>query len=427
MKKLFFVFVVLLTSSCDTGEVANNLTSGGDSCEQKSGAKNLKSEHREILKVAGWLDFVEKNVGVINYMDNELVAENAIGRAYCGKCYTDIATKNRDAVGIVATIVHEAGHLADECKNGEEPAVKAHKQFYEDYEKNYSTRFYDVQPDIVNCYEGKLKDSEKQLLLKKINEVRSLHGLKSVQYSYTDDVYSSKAALMIVANNDYKFTETSKCYSWEGMRGYTWRWENSSNIQFGFITSYLYPPNDANLLAVNLFQDWNGQDSSVWKRRNLLDPQLSYISFGRVDGKPLVGDNPSYRSDMVIDFYANRGEYMQLSEDFIAYPYHNYPSELLKEDSYLSFSPIIDKGSFWNNGNTDSDKRIDLSNSKIEVYNAKTGMKEIVQDIGFYHDWIPYVIKWKMNLQKDVQYNVKVFDVKILGINRNYDYWFKLN
>ncbi len=44
------------------------------------------------------------------------------------------------------------------------------------------TEIYDVQPDVANCKAGTLKDSEKQAILKELNYIRSIHGLKPVEY-----------------------------------------------------------------------------------------------------------------------------------------------------------------------------------------------------------------------------------------------------
>jgi len=53
---------------------------------------------------------------------------------------------------------------------------------------------YDILPDIQSCYEGVLKDSEKQRVLAELNFIRNLHGLNPVSYNYEDDIYTAKAA-----------------------------------------------------------------------------------------------------------------------------------------------------------------------------------------------------------------------------------------
>lgn len=406
-------------SSCDIDDLIEMPT-----CKPDGKAENLTKEHRNLLEVAGWLKFVEDNVGRVNYIDADRVHDNAIGTAECGSCVINIATRDMTPVGIAGVIVHEAAHLADKCENGEDPARKAASQFHEDYRRNYSAMFYEKQPDINNCFGGVLKDSEKQIVLDKINQIRNLHGLKSVQYSYSDDIYSNKAALLMVANNSFNFTQDSKCWSWEGDKGSSWQWDNVTYTQYGVIMSTPDYPNDGENWVINSFKDYSGVESSLWRRRNLLDPQLAYISFGRVDGKPIVGEDQNFMAAIAIRLTKWRGEYISHpSVDFIAYPYNNYPNTLMNDDTYLSFSVLSDRSSFWNN----DDKYVNFSNATIEVF-QENGSQVQTNDITYDNEWngIPNLIKWKMIIIPNTKYTVNIKNVKIINSFKDYSYWFRL-
>ncbi len=65
-----------------------------------------------------------------------------IGQAFSSPCKIRIATLERNIPGamikrsnldIAGLIVHEAAHLADDCKNGEAPAREAERAFLEAY------------------------------------------------------------------------------------------------------------------------------------------------------------------------------------------------------------------------------------------------------------------------------------------------------
>ena len=63
-----------------------------------------------------------------------------MGQAFCAECKIRIAVLRlnlpgamirRSDIEIARLIVHEAAHLADNCENGEEPALAAERAFRE--------------------------------------------------------------------------------------------------------------------------------------------------------------------------------------------------------------------------------------------------------------------------------------------------------
>ncbi|MDQ7083970.1 MAG: hypothetical protein Q9M36_03160 [Sulfurovum sp.] len=161
MKKKQKIFLILLISSsilfqgCESaglcigpvcwdedGDVTDIVSYITDDNEcDVSGASDLRSEHEEILIVAGWYDYVHDNIDKIKYKNVELLDHDspAIGLAHCeggSSCYIQVATQDRSALNITRIIVHEAAHLKDNCEHGEEPAEKAGSEFLKDYAEN---------------------------------------------------------------------------------------------------------------------------------------------------------------------------------------------------------------------------------------------------------------------------------------------------
>ena len=103
-----------------------------------SGAGALRDEHRALLACAGWLGYVEDQVGRIEYrpvtsFDSE--GEDAVGAAFCGRCRIRVAAA-RPVLDVATTIVHEAAHLDDGCTRGEAPAVLTESAFLRDFMTN---------------------------------------------------------------------------------------------------------------------------------------------------------------------------------------------------------------------------------------------------------------------------------------------------
>ena len=98
-----------------------------------------------ILDCAGWLDFVIENVTDIEFVNAaalEFEGQEVLGLAFCAECKISIPVLEEAASGklgrrsdldIARLIVHEAAHLADDCRNGETPALEAERAFLVDF------------------------------------------------------------------------------------------------------------------------------------------------------------------------------------------------------------------------------------------------------------------------------------------------------
>ncbi|MCH8957563.1 hypothetical protein IIA28_19955 [candidate division KSB1 bacterium] len=141
--KMFFMKLILLLSLMVTS--CSQRPQGPSNCggvDLSNGFSNLEI----ILSCAGWLDFVINNVSEIEFVNVSSLPSSSPGivlaQAFCGACEIRIAVlegnlpgavTRRSDLDIARLIVHEAAHLADNCENGEEPALEAERAFLEAY------------------------------------------------------------------------------------------------------------------------------------------------------------------------------------------------------------------------------------------------------------------------------------------------------
>ncbi len=264
---------------------------------------------------------------------------------------------------------------------------------------------YEALPDIQTCYEGVLKDSERQKALEELNFIRSIHGLNPVGYNYEDDIYTANAALIIVANEEMNHhpDQSYNCWTEEGEFGsshsnlhMSWGWENKIPKSEEFVIGWIID---------------EGVES-LGHRRWMLFPFLSNTSYGRVDVLGFTG-----AVIKVID-----DEITSSNVDFVAYPYEEYPRNLFSKNWYLSFSVVADRYNLWNN------EKVDFSNAVIEIHN-KNG--EALQVNSIYYDnkgyGIPNNLQWKADgIKYSTKYTVSIKNVKVFSVIKNYVYWFKL-
>ncbi len=137
--KLILLLSLLLTS-CDQAPLEPAKCGG----VVISTAPSFPSPLEIILSCDGWLSFVIDNVSEIEFVDVYSLpsssGETIVGQAFCAECKIRIAVLRlnlpgamirRSDIEIARLIVHEAGHLADNCENGEEPALEAEAAFLE--------------------------------------------------------------------------------------------------------------------------------------------------------------------------------------------------------------------------------------------------------------------------------------------------------
>lgn len=281
------------------------------------------------------------------------------------------------------------------------------------------TDLYDVVPNVSNCNEGVLKNSEKQKAFESVNYIRSIHGLKPLQYSSAFDIEVAKSALISVANAllDHFPKSSYQCYTQDGYNG-----SSTSNLYLGSAFS----PSSV-VETEKAIQVWiiDKNVSDIGHRRNMLNPFLKYCSFGRVDGYSKAQSN-LFLTGMSLKVH-QFPEYHNLSDwmsDFVAYPVNDYPSNYFDGSWYLSFTVIADKSSPWNNDN----KTIDFSEATIKITdpsNNQLSISDIKYDYLGYG--IPNCLYWKAStIQKEVKYTVTISNVKVNGSPRTFTYWFKI-
>lgn len=105
-----------------------------------SGATGLRAEHADLLSCAGWLDYVKERVCTVDYVDiipPEQPNTRIFGQAFCNEGRIEVALmetmfKPIDPAEVAVTIVHEAAHQEDRCRDREGPALEAERAFKED-------------------------------------------------------------------------------------------------------------------------------------------------------------------------------------------------------------------------------------------------------------------------------------------------------
>ena len=277
---------------------------------------------------------------------------------------------------------------------------------------------YSKLPDVPNCIPGVLNESEKQEVLEYVNMIRSLHGLPLVSYDASGDAASQAANLLSVANQLITHTPnpSMKCYSEKAYEGC-----NESNLHMSISSGgSSIDPSTSSITGWMIDNKSQNAQDRVGHRRAIINPFLTRMSFGRADG----AGNGWYFTGMSFmwkDYLDGNMNDMEI--DYVAYPYNNYPPQLVDKSFYLSFSAFSDLTNWWNNGN------VDYSNAVITI---KTEDNQVVNTHSQGWDdesWggTTTCLVWKADgLQDEVRYNVEIKKVKVNGQERNFSYWFKL-
>jgi len=277
--------------------------------------------------------------------------------------------------------------------------------------------FYVAAPDPSSCYEGILADERKQDALNELNWIRSLHGLAPVPYDASTDVANQKAALMMSVNSDLDHhpPESWACWSPEGdaMAG-----KGNLSIMWGWPSSEKTSPEEE-------MRGWMVDNNvySLGHRRWLMDPFLAAISYGSVDGEPLVGAGYPWSHASVIqvmwDENANIAD--QTTPQMIAYPMGDYPASYVKSDWFLSASVLIDATSRWAN------QGVSFQETTISVVgpNGSLAVYDVSHNNSGYG--IPNHIQWRVQgLQSGVEYTVTFQNVWLDGVWEDFTYTFRL-
>ncbi len=273
---------------------------------------------------------------------------------------------------------------------------------------------YDTPPNVDDCYEGILKMSEKEKALNRLNYFRQIHELPLVSYNTSWDVGTQKSALISVANKTLSHfpPTTYKCYTKLGDTAC-----QQSNLHISWYSNFTQPWNSEMSIDGWINEEYS---SSIGHRRWFLSPFLKTVSFGRVDW---IESNGTYIVGTTMHIFDSDGS-ANTNVEFVACPYHNYPSTAFKPNLILSFTAVPDKSSWYAQAN----RTVDFSNAKITVTNENGNSLQVYeQTYDNINYGVPNSLEWKVNgLQYNIKYNVSISNAKVNSQFKDYSYWFKI-
>ncbi len=201
-----------------------------------------------------------------------------------------------------------------------------------------SARFlYASRPDVQTCNPGALSQKAKDRALAVMNQIRALHGLAPVRYSYLYDQSVQEAALIQVANGypGHHPSSSARCYTTAGAEG-----SRTSNIS-GFSNGTLQDGDPARDVVKWTNDAFNRSlVAAAGHRRWILNPFTAYMSYGQVHG---------YDAQKTFDFDHEPAVTPLITVDYVAFPYERYPAALMEDDPPWSFSVVEDKTDRWKN------------------------------------------------------------------------------
>jgi uncharacterized protein YkwD len=280
---------------------------------------------------------------------------------------------------------------------------------------------YTVQPSITNCTAGALTATEKSKILSKINQIRKIHKLSLLSWEDLGDNEANQATLICASNGilDHQPASTYACYTQAGYNG-----ANTSNLHLGFSSiEYLGDSEDA--IIGWLIDDMSASGDELGHRRAIINPFLEKVSVGRTDGFPKTGDYTSYFATSMSMKYQDYvvSNSPNVTVDYVACPYQNYPIAFFNKAFYLSFHAIPDKTDLWSNASVDYSSAVVTMKTEAQV--SVTVSNQKYDNTGW--GSLPNCLQWKATgLQDGVKYLVTITNVKNNGQSYDYSYWFKL-
>lgn len=283
-----------------------------------------------------------------------------------------------------------------------------------------ASKLYDIKPNLADCQTGKLNQATKQEFLTTLNTVRKLSGLGAVTYDETSDEEVMQASLMFAATGKTShFPDKSyRCYSELGAQG-----AGNSNISGGTVSPYLVYESPEQEVASWLHDARNTIKDNVGHRRWLLDPFLKKVAFGKVDAA-FDAKNVVSGSAVKVIYSDNESKVDgNATTELIAYPVNDYPAKYFHKDALLSVVLVPNLANKWDN------KAIDYADAKITVTLRKNGSTIPVSKIAYDNQGfgVPNNLQFKINpLNYDTIYDVNINNVIVDGVQRDYQYWFRI-
>ncbi|MDR2424897.1 MAG: CAP domain-containing protein [Prevotellaceae bacterium] len=270
---------------------------------------------------------------------------------------------------------------------------------------------YNIVPDIRSCSAGEVSQEEKNKVLVYVNKLREAYGLPAVEYDKSRDAITQKAALLGASKATVDETPSSddECYVPDASAGW-----GASVLSLWGSASSKWTTSDVH---INDFLMEKGR-SDLKRRRALLNPFLSKISFGRVIGTPRRGD---YQYVSVAALHVKSDD-ADLSEknipEIVAFPRGVCEAKFLDLHLVLNFSVVSNKLARANN-------TADFSNATVEVLAGS--QPATVSDVEYDNlpEGLPNNLQWKVNgLNKGITYTVRITNVVIDDESKDYEYTF---
>lgn len=280
------------------------------------------------------------------------------------------------------------------------------------------TPLFATNPDVSTCTAGVLTDEYETSIVDRLNQIRLLHELPPVTIAEHELGPAQEAALVIVANatTSHGISSDAFCFTTEAARS------SSESLLFLSAGNQVGNVHDPDRFLADWLRD--AGIPSLGHRRWLIDPFLSEVAFGFVQGEPRVSFqfSPVVGAALDIDD-ENEIDLSWWVNDFVAYPYGVYPSSFFDKSWVLSFSVIADKTTRL--GSVD---RVGLDSASVTVADA-SGAALAVTDVASHYELmgVPNALTWRVSGLKDGdRYDVHVAGVTVDGESREYEYDFVL-
>lgn len=406
-----------------SGETSRDVTPGEDITYRLIAENEAGSDQREVsvrvipagvvaieVEVSGLPAGVKANIAVTDHEDYmQWVADNSALTELPSGSYTVIAAPVNSSGS--SYIPSEYIQTVDVAKSYSTTSL---------VQLNYNLSnesLYADQPDLQNCEEGAITEDAKERGMMYLNFIRGLMGLPPVGYDHGGDNMVQKAALMMAANSDLSHfpPEDWHCYSEAGADG-----AETSNLAIDLRNEEI---NATPEYFMDLYaNDW--RVPSLGHRRWLLDPFLSEVAIGMVEGTPITGSFSNAAGNAVRVIGAPAADIDDLELPFIAYPRGDFPSRLLTNDWFLSFSVLADNRSKFG-----ANEQVDFSSAEITVTENESDLtmnvtEIMIDDTPF---GLPNNLQWKVpDIRSNRTYTVTIENVTVNGEKRDYSYEFQL-
>ena len=251
---------------------------------------------------------------------------------------------------------------------------------------------YASHPDVRTCNPGALSQRARDRALRAMNQIRALHGLAPVRYSYLYDRSVQEAAL-IQATNDFVGhhpSASARCYTTAGREGSRGNLSGSSGKGRDPADNMISWTHDANNRSTV---------AAAGHRRWMLNPFATYLSYGQAAG---------YAVQKTKDFDHESAVTPFITVDYVAFPYERYPAVFMEDDPPWSFSVVEDKTDKW--GNKHPYFQLATVNVTRHVDGAPLPVGKLYMDTKGYG--VPNFLSWQVEgWEYDTPYQVTIQNV----------------